>query len=281
MTKMDRIAQADIERLSAYLDRELNPGDAEQLEARLASDQELSSALAALRATAEVVGSLPEVRLPRSFALTQDMVRSRRTYPILQLTAAAAALGFVLVLGADLLFSSAAGVPLGASEQDIFAADQLAEQQLADPASAPALEEGITERIEGALALPEAESVGEAEDGLAQGFLRSDDQATDAELVEESAAAPEAGGLPEESGAEPGESDESSADLEAASGADQDAFKAAPEEDSSDGRVKPTEPEFSDEKPSMSLNLFRVIEIGLAAALIVLFGLTLWVRQRG
>ena len=289
MTEMDRIARPDLERLSAFLDGELSPREAEQLEARLATDKELSGALAALRATAEVVGSLPEVRPPRSFALTQDMVRPRRAYPILQLSTAAAALGFVLVVGADLLFSGAANFSMGASSEQLpFAADQLA-----DSALAPSLEEGVTESE---LALPEAEAVGEAEDGLAQGFYRSDDQAADAEpaeeiaaapefgsdtgIVEESAAAPESGGLPAEGAAEPGEAefaDESPADLEALSGADQDALKAAAEEE----RLAATELEFTDQDPSVSLNLFRLIEIGMAAVLIVLIWLTLWVRQRG
>ncbi len=273
MTEMDRIARADIERLSAFLDGELNPREAEQLEARLATDQELSGALAALRATAEVVGSLPEVRLPRSFALTQDMVRPRRTYPILQFSTAAAALGFVLVVGADLLFSEAANFSLGTSSEQI----PVAADQLADSAAAPALEEGRSEETESELALQEAESVGEAEDGLAQGLFRSDDQAAGAELAEESAAAPEAGDIPAEGIAEPGELDESPADLEALSEADQDALKAAAEE----ARLAAAELELLEEKPSASLNLFRVIEIGMAAALVVLIGLTLWVRQRG
>jgi anti-sigma factor RsiW len=141
MTEMDRIARADIERLSAFLDGELNPGEAKQLEARLATDQELSGALAALRATAEVVGSLPEVSLPRSFALTQDMVRPRRAYPFLQFGTAAAALGFVLVVGADLLFGGAANFSLGASSEEI----PVAADQLADSAAAPAVEEGRSE----------------------------------------------------------------------------------------------------------------------------------------
>lgn len=276
MTEMDRIARADIERLSAFLDGELNPGEAEQLEARLATDQDLSSALAALRATAEVVGSLPEVRLPRSFALTRDMVRPRRTYPILQFSTAAAALGFVLVVGADLLFSEAANFSSGTSSEQI----PVAADQLADSAAAPALEEGRSEEAESELALPEAEAVGEAEDGLAQGLFRSDDQAAGAELAEESAAAPAAGGLPAEGIAEPAEeefTDESPADLEALSEADQDALKAAAEE----ARLAAAELEFTDQEPSVSLNLFRLIEIGMAAALIILIGLTLWVRQRG
>jgi len=139
MTEMDRIARADIERLSAYLDGELNPGEAEQLEARLATDRELSRALTALRATVEVVGSLPEIRPPRSFALTQDMVRPRRAYPILQFSTAAAALGFVLVIGADLLFGGAADLSMGASSEQLpFAADQLADSAAApDPARSP------------------------------------------------------------------------------------------------------------------------------------------------
>ena len=276
MTEMDRIARADIERLSAFLDGELNPEEAEQLEARLATDKEFSDALAALRATTEVVGSLPEVSLPRSFALTPDMVRPRRTYPILQFSTAAAALGFVLVVGADLLFSGAANFSMGASSEEM----PVAAEQLADSAAAPALEEGRSEETEGELALPEAESVGESEDGLAQGLFRSDDQAAGAELTEESAAAPAAGGLPAEGIAEPAKeefTDESPADLEALTEADQDALKAAAEE----AQLAAAELEFTDQEPSVSLNLFRLIEIAMAAALIILIGLTLWVRQRG
>ncbi len=321
MTEMSRTARLDLELLSAFLDGELSPAEAEKLEARLATDKQLSGTFEALRATSEVVGSLPEVRPPRSFALTQELVRPRRAYPILQLGTAMAALGFVLVVGADLLLSSAAGSRTEVPEQAFFAADQLDEQPLpaagdAAPAEAPVLEDAIIEEAEMESALPEAESVGEAEDGAAQDFFRSDEDAADAELADESAAAPraegeseiagesvaepEAGALARESAAEPeagapaGESavepeagaltEEAAAKSEADGDAEiavEAALEPAADEELSAGRLTANELDFSDEEPSVSLSLLRVIEIGLAAALIVLIGLTLWVRQRG
>lgn len=310
MTEMNRIARPDLERLSAFLDGELSPAEAEQLEARLATDQLLSSTLEALRATSEVVGSLPEVRPPRSFALTQEMTRPRRAYPFLRLSTAVAALGFILVVGADLLLSGISGSSIGASDQAFFSADQITEQ-LGDsaPAEAPAQEEAIAGEAERELALPAAESAGEAEDGIAQDFFRSDEDAAAGGFAEQGAAEPEASGeadipedgaaaaeaegeseFAEESAAAPeavGESeltDESAVQLEAASGtesAEQEAHKTDADEELSAGRLATNELDFSDEDPSVSLSLLRVIELGLAAALIVLFGLTLWVRQRG
>ena len=181
------------------------------------------------------------------------------------------------MVGADLLFSGASNFSMGAALDQM----PIAAEQLADSAAAPSPEEGKSEETESALALPEAESVGEAEDGLAQGFYRSDDQAAGEELAEESAAAPAAGGPPAEGIAEPGKSeftDESPADLETRAETDQDALKAAADEGASEGRLAAAELEFSDEKPSVSFSLLRGIEIGLAAALVVLIGLTLWVR---
>ena len=99
MTEMNGIARSDLERLSAFLDGELRRAEADQLEARMATDRQLKGALEALRATSELVGSLPEIHPPRSFALTPEMVRPRRAYPILQFSTAMAALGFVLVIG--------------------------------------------------------------------------------------------------------------------------------------------------------------------------------------
>ena len=298
MTEMDGIARRDLERLSAFLDGELSPAEAEHLEARLATDRRLSDVLEALRATSVVVGSLPEVRPPRSFALTHDMVRPRRAYPILQLGTAAAALGFVLVVGADLLLSSAAGRSVQAPEQAPFAADQLTEQQIEDSAptaaeapagalagaEAPAMEDAIAEDVQAELAAaaePEAETGQSAGDGVTEGSEEAADELEgesaavgESEFSEQGAAEPAAGGYAEFAG-------ESAVEQEAAGGAEQEALKAAADEDPDTGRLAATELDFSDEDPSVSLSLLRVIEIGLAAALIVLIGLTLWVRQRG
>jgi hypothetical protein len=159
------------------------------------------------------------------------------------------------------------------------------------------------------LGLPEAESVGEAAEGLAQDFFRSDGNAEGSEFDDESAAAPGAEGeseIAEERAAAPaagGEADvpeQGAADLDAGgyeelaaevvvepeAGSDSEiagegALKAAPDQESSTEQLAGDEIGLLGKMPSVSLSLFRVIEIGLAAALFVLFGLTLWVRQRG
>ena len=280
MTEMKGIARNDLERLSAFLDGELSPAEAEQLEARLATDQQLNGTLEALQATSDVVGGLPEVEIPRSFALTPEMVRPRRAYPILQLSTAMAALGFVLVVGADLLLSNASSSSIQSPEQAFFAADQLAEQEIPAagelaPAEAPDLKDAIVEEAVGVL--PEAESGSDAEDGAAEGLFRSEEDAASAEPAEESAAEPGSVGESEFAG-------EGDVDLEAASAldsADQEALKAAVEEDLLAGRLAANELDSPENVPSAALNMLRLIEIALAAALIVLIGLTLWVRQRG
>jgi anti-sigma factor RsiW len=265
MTDMDRIARRDLERLSAFLDGELSPAEAEVLGARLATDKQLSGTLEALRATAEAVRSLPEVSAPHSFALTEEMVRPRRAYPFLQLSTAVAALGFVLVVGADLLISSARSNALGVPEQAFFAADQLApeaEEQLAAPAlaEAPALEGEQDESELPAAAEPEADSVEDADDGLAQGFLRSDEAAAGEELAERGAAERET--LAEEEPVGEG------------------ALKTDAAQEPSAGELI-ADRDLAEDETSLSLSLLRAIEIGLGAVVIVLIGLTLWVRQRG
>ncbi|MFQ5922162.1 MAG: anti-sigma factor family protein [Anaerolineales bacterium] len=268
MTDLDGIARRDLERLSAFLDGELSSAEAEKLGARLATDKQLSRTLEALRATAETVRSLPEVSPPRSFALTDEMVRPRRAYPFLQLSTAVAALGFVLVVGADLLLSSSGGSALDVPEQAFFVADQLApeaEQQPADPApaEAPALEEAIMEEAESELAVaaePEAESVGDADDRPAQGLFRSEEDAAGEELAEQGAAEREAVAEEELAG--------------------EGALKADAEQEPSAEELI-VDRDLAEDEPSLSLSPFRVIEIGLGVAVIVLVGLTLWVRQRG
>ncbi len=266
MTDMDGIARRDLERLSAFMDGELSPAEAEKLEARLATDKQLSGTLEALRATAEAVRSLPDVRPPHSFALTEEMVRPRRAYPILQLSTAVAALGFVLVVGADLLLSSSGSRALDVPEQAFFAADRLApetEEQLAElaPAEAPAL------GIEEAESEPAAAAV---EDGFGQGYLRSDEDARESEL-----GAPPGEELAEEQALE-GEPEALPGEALAVEGA----LKADAAQEPSAGESI-ADRDLAKDEPPLSLGPLRAIEIGLAAAVIVLVGLTLWVRQRG
>ncbi|GMR09582.1 MAG: hypothetical protein BMS9Abin28_0401 [Anaerolineae bacterium] len=275
MTDMDGIARRDLERLSAFLDGELSPAEAEKLVARLATDKQLNGTLEALRATAEAVGSLPEVSTPRSFALTEEMVRPRRAYPVLQLSTAVAALGFVLVIGADLLLSSSGSRALDVPEQPFFAADQMVpEQELAlesepSPAGTPALEGVAAERDLAAAAEPAAESAAGADDALGQEYLRSDEQARESEGT-----ATPGEELADEQ-ARVGEPEALRGEEFAAAGA----LKAdAVQETSAEELI--ADRDLAKNEASLSLSLLRAIEIGLGAVVIILVGFTLWVRQR-
>ena len=315
MTDMDGIARGDLERLSAFLDGELSPAEAEKLGARLATDKQLSEMLEALRATAEAVRSLPEVSPPHSFALTKKMVRPRRAYPFLQLSTAVAALGFVLVVGADLLLSSSGSSALDVPDQVFFAADQLVpEQELApgsdpSPAGAPALEGEAADRdlsaatetaadsaagaeqelapesdpspaeapaAEGEAAEQDLSAAAEtatesaAEDGFGQGYLRSDEDARESEL----------GAPPGEELAEEQVREREPAALPGEELVEEGARKADAAQEPSAGESI-ADRDLTEDEPSLPLSPLRAIEIGLAAAVFVLVGLTLWVRQRG
>ncbi len=54
--------------LSAYLDGELSPPEVERLEERLKTDERLAEELAALRATRELLGSMPRQQAPDNFS---------------------------------------------------------------------------------------------------------------------------------------------------------------------------------------------------------------------
>lgn len=93
----------DLQRLSDYLDDALSGSERAALETRLQADAELSHELARLRATVELVGTLPTLPAPRSFALTPRMARrpSVLTSPAFSMMSAAAAV-VLLVVGAAL-----------------------------------------------------------------------------------------------------------------------------------------------------------------------------------
>ncbi len=89
----------DAERLSAYLDGQLQPSEAARLEARLASDPELGALLQELRQARSVLRRLPARRAPRNFILRPGMPGLRaplpRAYPFLRLASVAAMVMFL------------------------------------------------------------------------------------------------------------------------------------------------------------------------------------------
>jgi len=89
----------DVEKLSAYLDGQLKPSEAERLESRIKTDPELASILKDLRQTRSLLRQLPQRRTPRNFTLTPKMVGQKpplpRAYPTFR---------FATVLATLLLF---------------------------------------------------------------------------------------------------------------------------------------------------------------------------------
>ena len=86
----------DVEKLSAYLDRQLKPSEVARLESRLQTEPELASILQDLRQTRSLLRRLPQRRAPRNFTLTPKMVGQKpplpRTYPAFRLATVLATL---------------------------------------------------------------------------------------------------------------------------------------------------------------------------------------------
>jgi len=97
----------DLDRLSAYLDNQLSPAEKAGLEARLAGEPGLRSALTDLRVTVRLLRALPTVKPPRSFTLTAAQAeavrrpRGLRLFPALRLATAFAAVALIFVLVVD------------------------------------------------------------------------------------------------------------------------------------------------------------------------------------
>jgi len=107
------LKERDLEQLSAYLDRELNPKDVARLELRLKEDPQLQKTLYELGETRKLIRSLPQIRLPRNFTLTSEMAKirpKRGLYPVFRLATVVATVAFALLVGADAFFRFDAGV---------------------------------------------------------------------------------------------------------------------------------------------------------------------------
>ncbi len=127
------------ELLSAYVDGELTAAEEREVEEVLASSEDARRELAALQATVDLVGQLPELDLPRSFAL--DAAPKRRWtlwWPSVRMTGLATSVATMLLVGL------VAGDMLNVLEQARFGADDAEyasdESAFTAAASAPAPE---------------------------------------------------------------------------------------------------------------------------------------------
>src|SRR3990172_7016356 len=149
MSQLRQISARDLEGLSAYVDGRLAPAEAAALERRLERDPQLRGALEELRQTVSVLHSLPQMPVPRSFALTLDLIgrRAVRWYPVLQLGTALAGLAFFVVIGLDAVAQRqldlavgglAAEVPAPAADSEAGAVSLFAAAGTATPAETAA-----------------------------------------------------------------------------------------------------------------------------------------------
>ncbi len=105
--------EQDYELVSAYLDGVLSDEERAALELRLVTDAELRREWAALRQTVALVRDLPQLKAPRSFALTREMaamyrqpVTRRSRLAVLTAMMSAAAAVALIALGSILLLSN-------------------------------------------------------------------------------------------------------------------------------------------------------------------------------
>jgi hypothetical protein len=118
----------DFDRLSAYIDHQLSPGEQAALEQRLAQEPELRAALAELRLTVKAVRALPMVKPPRNFMLTPAQaglpaggrVRRGSLFPTLRLAAALSAVALALVVGGDFAASRGFFGPAALPANDVL-----------------------------------------------------------------------------------------------------------------------------------------------------------------
>ncbi|MFZ5819594.1 MAG: anti-sigma factor family protein [Chloroflexota bacterium] len=104
----------DVEQLSAYLDGQLDQGDAARLETRLETDPQLASVFEALRQSRAILRQLPQRRAPRNFTLTPRMIGQNpplpRAYPFFRLSTALAAVLLLFTFAINAI----GPIPLGA-----------------------------------------------------------------------------------------------------------------------------------------------------------------------
>ncbi len=124
----------ELELLSAYLDKALDPADQKQLDERLRLEPELRERLENLRRTKITLGNLPRLQAPHNFTLSPEMVTVRKPrrkplFTFLRLAASFAAIllvvlvGFELVLGGRIGIGSQLVAEAPMREADTFAAE--------------------------------------------------------------------------------------------------------------------------------------------------------------
>lgn len=147
------LSSRDLENLSAYLDSQMTPSERSRLEAQLAVNPGLQTALDDLRQTRQLIRSLPKVKAPRNFTLKPSMLPARPPRPVFSLgalsfsafSALAAILLLVFFIGDFMGYFTPSSLALNASESQnlspeaVALATSMEEQTDRSTASAPAV----------------------------------------------------------------------------------------------------------------------------------------------
>lgn len=135
MMKTNKSHLTELENLSAYLDDQLDPAEADALRQRLAQEPELRRVLEDLRQTRLVLRQTPKVRRRRNFVLSPEVVRQQRfaaqAMNFSRLISAAASVVLLVMIGAQFLLGGGlmAGAP---AENYALVADEAAEEPMAE-----------------------------------------------------------------------------------------------------------------------------------------------------
>ena len=288
MKELNQLSTRDLELLSAYIDGELSARGIARLLPRLDREPELKQALEEMKDVVQQLGSLPEAPLPRSFTLTPEAagIRSRpRAYPAFQFATALAAIAFVALVGLDTItgqFSLASrGAVMSDMVQEALVAAPQAEAELGAEETFAQADDQLDgadalaeEEIAGDLAPPAVEAPGEPDEELRLGASPSPQPSAEKAVGGETI-------LGEGTGEQPAEpsADEHAATLDAES------MNAVAEIQESD--VEPpgdADLTFAQETTGRwnpaSLPILRLLEIGVGSLVLILGGLTLWIRSK-
>jgi len=210
-----RFAQAN---LSAYLDGELSPAEAQRVRQHVMACAECQQELVALRATIALLQRAPVKALPRSFVLPPtaqpEQARHRRwnaTYAFMRGGMVAVAAMLILTIGADVVFRTGI-IPLPAASAPVVGAPDDAyggpSAEVIETVVVQAVVEKQVEGVGGGESVAEATSLSEGEGMMAlaaptaEGSLAED--STAGMLATEAAPAPEA---PAQKSAPPAQTD--------------------------------------------------------------------------
>ena len=292
MSTLSQLPPRDLEELSAYLDGQLPAQAQSKFETRLRQDATLQRAARELRATVDLVGSLPQVPPPRRFTVTPEMVGIKPrapAYPVFRLATALAALGFMVTVGVDALTRvSPASVMRAAAPA---AAPQEAPSALSEALATPAIGQAPSAETQASLTAsapvqlfglpaetPTPSAMEKAPIGLGGGAPTSAPTATlSPEEITLQAAAPHGAGPGSPPTACPACTSSPVPTLSSVADQAQGNAILATEE----GRVVELPAESAATTVGeVGIPPLRLAEIALAGLALVLGGLTLWLRRR-